>query len=239
MRPKLLARRLHKWLAMLVGLQVLIWAVSGVYMVAVHIDIIHGDMLVREVDTPLGPGLDRLVSPSALLSRYPGTQRLTLLRRGPELVYRLEGDGVSTVVDGVSGDLLPPLAAGEAVTIARAHYVSAGNPANALPARARLIEAEPPSEIQHLPLPVWRVDFDDAWGTSFYIDPETGQFLSRRHTLWRVFDFLWMLHILDYDTRDDINNTALRLLSGVALLFGLTGVWLLYLRFLPLRGRRP
>ena len=63
------------------------------------------------------------------------------------------------------------------------------------------------------------------------MDPGSGHFITRRHTLWRVFDFLWMLHIMDYETREDINTLLLTAatISGL-LLFGL-GVWVLYFSF--------
>ena len=95
----------------------------------------------------------------------------------------------------------------------------------------------PPSELQARSLPLWRIDFDDRWNSSFYIDPYTGEFTTRRHTLWRVFDFLWMLHVMDYDTRDDINNSLLRVFSVFGLSLGLSGVWLLFYSFRRKKAR--
>ena len=232
MRAKLLSRRLHKWLAILVGAQLLVWALSGFYMVAVHIDIIHGDMLVRPVDADLGRSLDRLLPIPTLLERYPDTRAVTLARRGELPIYRLDRETGREVVDARSGEPLDPLTAEQAAAIATHHFSGA-----ALVSATTLVERDPPSEIQFLPLPVWRVDFDDAWGTSFYVHPDTGQFMTRRHTLWRVFDFLWMLHIMDYDTRENINNTLLRIFAAMALLLGITGTWLVWLRFAPARAR--
>ena len=42
-RWPLLARRTHKWFSLIMGVQALFWIVSGLYMTAIHIDIIHGD----------------------------------------------------------------------------------------------------------------------------------------------------------------------------------------------------
>ena len=85
MRAKLLARRLHKWLALLVGAQLLVF-----YMVAVHIDIIHGDMLVRPVEPGLGQHLDGVLPVPAVLDRHPDAGGLTLSMRGDQPIYRLE-----------------------------------------------------------------------------------------------------------------------------------------------------
>ena len=79
------------------------------------------------------------------------------------------------------------------------------------------------------------MNFDDAWGTTFYVSPITGELSTRRHTLWRVFDFVWMLHIMDYDERENVNNKILRTVSILALLLVLTGIWYLYFR-LDVRG---
>ena len=49
--------------------------------------------------------------------------------------------------------------------------------------------------------------------------------------LWRVFDFVWMLHIMDYDERDDFNHPLLLITAGTALLFVFTGLWMLVLPF--------
>ena len=68
-----------------------------------------------------------------------------------------------------------------------------------------------------------------------YFSPDTGELLARRHNLWRGFDFLWMLHIMDYETRDDVNNLLLRAASVTGLLFALAGIWLLFYSF----RRRP
>jgi len=51
--------------------------------------------------------------------------------------------------------------------------------------------------------------------------------VARRHQLWRWFDFLWMLHIMDYDQRIDANNLLLRISASLALLFSLSGAGLL------------
>lgn len=52
-RPHVIARKAHKWLGLVIGVQVVIWSISGVYITVLHIDTIHGNHLVR---TP-PPGL--------------------------------------------------------------------------------------------------------------------------------------------------------------------------------------
>ena len=40
------SRKFHKWLMLFIGLQFIIWSISGAYMVIFDIDYIHGDSLV-------------------------------------------------------------------------------------------------------------------------------------------------------------------------------------------------
>lgn len=44
-----------------------------------------------------------------------------------------------------------------------------------------------------------------------------------RHRDWRTFDFLWMLHTMDYAGRDDFNNLLLRVFSVLGLATVLSG----------------
>jgi hypothetical protein len=46
------------------------------------------------------------------------------------------------------------------------------------------------------------VDFDDWLQTTLYLHPDTGALVTRRHRLWRWYDFQWMLHIMDYGDRE-------------------------------------
>ena len=84
-----------------------------------------------------------------------------------------------------------------------------------------------PKEIQSRPLPLWQAVFDDSIATTFYISPSTGELVSRRHSFWRAYDFLWMFHIMDYENRSDINNNLLRVAAAIGLFTALSGIWLL------------
>jgi hypothetical protein len=199
-------------------------------MVVVHIDTIHGDMLVANMKQDLGSAVDAALPVAELIALYPATWNLTLRQRADRPIYVAQSKHGTHIIDAVTGVELPLVDNAEAAAIARFHHVD-----DADVSAVSWIDADPPTEIQFASLPLWRVDFDDAWGSSFYIEPVTGNFVSRRHTLWRVFDFLWMLHIMDYDERDDVNNNLLRGSAILALIFALSGLWLLYFRFRPRR----
>jgi hypothetical protein len=128
------------------------------------------------------------------------------------------------VLDAVNGKLKSPIDRPRAVALAKYHYAGGGDVSEV----TLLADAsERPTEIQTRSLPLWQVRFDDAIETTFYVSPATGELVTRRHTFWRLYDFLWMFHIMDYENRTDINNNLLRLAAFLGFGFTLSGVWLL------------
>lgn len=61
--------------------------------------------------------------------------------------------------------------------------------------------------------------------------PQTGELVAKRHDLWRTFDFVWMFHIMDYETRDNVNNILLKIATWMMVITSLTGAWLLLYSF--------
>ena len=59
-----------------------------------------------------------------------------------------------------------------------------------------------------------------------------------RNDRWRAFDFLWMLHTMDYRGRADFNNRALRAFSVLGLVTVLSGFVLFVLTSRPVLARR-
>ncbi|MHC9085874.1 PepSY domain-containing protein [Luteimonas sp. RIT-PG2_3] len=224
MKPAFWARRAHKWIGLVIGLQALLWMVSGLYMTVISIDIIHGDHLAHVHANPLPADVARL-DPARL---QPGLQSYRLKRLLDREVYELRSaDGIA-LVDAQTGERVGPLQTEQIRALAQAAYQGDA----AITSIALLDKA--PREVATRPVPLYRVDFADRGGTSLYFSPNSGELLARRHELWRWFDLMWMLHIMDYETRSDVNNTLFRVAASIALLFALSGIWLLFYSF----GRR-
>src|SRR3546814_1659933 len=87
-RWPLLIRRTHKWLALFVGIQVVLWTLTGFYMVTVHIDYIHGDHLVRApAAQPFTLG--ELVDAPEVIAAYPQAEEIKLHRLLGEPAWRV------------------------------------------------------------------------------------------------------------------------------------------------------
>ena len=229
LRIRVLARKTHKWLGLFVGFQVVIWSLSGLYMTVVHIDTIHGDHLVREVPAPAF-AVRGLADPVRLAAnQHTIALRLAAVRGSPAYVVTTAMG--ERAFDARSGTPLPPPDEAEIRRLARAIYT--GEEAIA---SVRLLRKIPP-EIRGRAPPLWRVEFAGWNKPTLYLSPVTGELVSRRHELWRIFDFVWMLHIMDYAERENVNNLLLRVFTWGAVLMALSGAWLLVFAF-PRKKRK-
>lgn len=228
MRLPALARKTHKWLALIIGIQAVFWTISGVYMTAVHIDTIHGDHLVRAPDQR-SIALQGLVEPGSLIPG--GTRSVKLENQVGRPVYVVDAVPGRMLFDARTGELLSPIDEAGARERALSYYAGVGGIE-----KVELLDVAP-SEIKNRPVPIWRVEFAGLWRPTLYISPLTGELVAKRHDLWRTFDFVWMFHIMDYEERTDMNNTLLRVATWMSVAASLTGAWLLLYSFR--RRRRP
>ena len=215
---------LHKWIGLVVGIQVVFWVLGGLIMVALPIERVRGEHHIPQaepsaLDIAATVPLDQAV---AAAGGEAAQASLVLTPRGPVwTVTPLEGEPVRLSAE--TGGPLAPLDPGEASGLAAAQYAGPG-----LPVGAELLPVAPGETGRDGP--VWRVDFDDAEQTRLYLDPETGAVVSRRSDLWSFFDLMWRLHILDFETGENINSWWLLLISAVALILVITGLVLLWIR---------
>ena len=231
MRLPALARTTHKWLALIIALQAVFWTLSGLYMSAVHIDIIHGDRLVKS-EAPPPIRLSGLIEPTHLAHLAPGLKRARLESQLGRPVYVIDAAGGKALFDARTGEKLSPLSHAGAEARAKALFAERGSVVSAeLLTKAR-------REVQTRPMPLWRVEFEGAWRPTFYISPFTGELVARRHDLWRTYDFVWMFHIMDYENRTDVNNVLIRMATWMAFVTSLTGAWLLLYSFRRRRRSR-
>lgn len=213
--------KLHKWAALIIGLQVLAWVAGGLVMSAIPIQQVRGE---HNIAAPAGElDLAGVMSPGEAAAIAGITPTSVELR--PWLgrtVYGFGRDqGASLIMDAVTGEILSPIDADTARAVALADY--AGEPA--IDAVTFFTEATWESRRD---MPTWRVDFADGEGTRLYVSAATGEVVARRNDVWRIFDFFWMLHIMDYSERTNFNHPLLILASLFALGMSLFGFILLF-----------
>lgn len=220
MNPRRTLRRVHLWLGWLVGVPILFWTLSGLVMVVRPIDQVRGT--------------DRRAAPPVL--SYPATltppkvavplTTLALEVQGGRTVWIATFPGGARRADPATGAWLPGVTAGEARALADAVYT----PDSPIASVTRTPTDRPPLDLRK-PRPAWQIGFSD--GTHVYVDADTGQVLALRTRWWRLYDWMWGLHIMDLQERE---NTSHATLIGFAALALVTTVLALVL--LPLASRR-
>ncbi len=228
-------RRLHKWVGLLLAIQFVLWMSSGVVMSLLDAKKVQG----REyrIKPPAAPEWPRnVLAPDAVLAASAG--KVMAITSGWLLdrpVYQLQGDKRSWLVDASDGRSVS-IDGALARTIASASYSGSGKAGT-----PRLLNYT--LETRAHKEPVWRMDFNDEDETAVYVSSVSGNVLEHRNNTWRLFDFFWMLHIMDYSERTDFNNPLLVSSAIGGLWMALTGVWLLFAsvrlaEFVPTRLRQ-
>ena len=229
-------RKIHRWLGLLMLVQLLAWMVSGFYFTLHPIVEIRGEHLTRAAD-PFTPGdLDSTVPlraiGAALSAEFGAEWRLEtvgLFSSGDRLCWRAEGIAGDqpfrrlVALDGSA--VLPDLAAAEAARRAVGWLRSPAEPVS-----ISWIDAGGGGhDLRGRSGPAWKVTFEQPDAIDLYLDPWTGELLARRTDRWRLFDFMWMLHIMDYDAREDFHHPLLQAAAVAGLLVAISGLafWLL------------
>ena len=214
--------RWHIWLGWLAGVPLLLWTLSGLVMAARPIEDVRGGHLRSEIaPMPLPAGSeisvrlpsDRTRPVTAVSTRVEEGRVVTRLTYADESVERFDTDGRR----------LAPFSDVEARLLV-ARRVAGGDQV----ASVRLTDADnPPLEFRR-PMPALQVTLED--GTRVYVGRDSGEILAVRTRWWRVFDFMWGLHIMDLETREDTSHPLLIGFAAIALVTTLFGLTLLFRR---------
>ncbi len=220
---KAIVQRIHLWTGLLLGAQVLLWMASGVIMSWFHLDLVRGETNAVKT-TPPELEATAYASPGGVIAQMNGATSLELRTFQGRPVYEVKDvDGIA-LFNARTGDRLAPISEETARRVARNDY--SGD--------AKIIKSalmtDPPHEYRR-DKPVWRVDFDDSLHTRIYVSRLTGEVASRRNDIWRVYDFFWMLHIMDYGERTNFNNWFVKIASAAGLIFAISGMIIVVLRF--------
>lgn len=230
-------RKSHRYLGVLLGIQFLLWTIGGLYFSWTNIDEIHGDFQHKHL--PALKGNIRLAAPDSVLKQLKAVDSIQSMelvnilgRPYYNIVYFSKDKSRSVLADASTGALRKSVGKEEAVQIAVASF-------NGQPRLKRveyITSTNGHHEYRAKPLPAWAITFDHSTSTTVYVSAENGQVESFRNNKWRVFDFLWMLHTMDYSSRDNLNNWLLRAFSIFGLLTIFSGFTLYWT---SARKRRP
>lgn len=212
-------RRVHKWVGLILGLQFLLWALSGSVMALLDKDQVggHGAGTSHAHVLPEGDYFD--------LASVPHNESVTgvvLRDLGARPVYELRTERGVHLIDATDG---------EDIQVDADVALSVAAMMNDAPVRNVRLLAKANLESRDHDGAVWRVDFNDAENSSAYISRDTARFLVMRGDTWRTWDFFWMLHNMDYINRKSFNHPFIIFVAFGTLWLSGTGFYLLFKSF--------
>lgn len=220
-----LSTQLHKWIVLVVGIQVLGWVLGGLIMTAIPIERVRGEHHIADT-TPPPIDLKRLVPLEKQLALAGttalGSATLKTTPRGPIWVIK-SAAGSEGWWNAYTGENVEEITSADARRYGASAYKG--------PARlvgVDYVEVAPKEALASGPL--WRVSFDDAEHTRLYLDAFTGEVVSRRSSIWRFYDFFYQVHIMNFGDSRTYNHPVIITVTAATLIVVLTGFILLWIR---------
>ena len=228
-------RKTHRWMGVILGIQFFLWTLGGLYFSWSDMDEIHGDHQKAHIH-PISADVG-LVNPKEIIDQIKLRDSINFLfdirliqilnRPFYQITYSKEHDrGKKTqLANAKTGELRTALSKEEAIEIAKKNFI------NETPVKSveYLTNTNGHHEYREQPLPAFAITFSHPTNTTVYVASELGTVQKFRNSKWRIFDFLWMLHTMDYQSRDNISNWLLRAFSIFGLFTIISGFTLFFI----------
>jgi len=229
-------RKIHKWASVIIGIQFLLWLLSGIYFnlmdhtkAAGHTfrshthhqaEVINNELVeLKYVATQFKPSIS--ITPTYLLG-----QPYYLLTHEKGLYKGFKNH--YTLVDAYTGEQVK-IDSDFASKLAKQSY-SGPSDISSIKLMQPPIEDFPKQKNAS-----WRINFVNDINTSVYIEAESGRLVGHSDDDKRFADIFFMLHFMDYGNEGSFNNIQIILFAFITLWLSLTG--LIWTIDLGLRGQ--
>jgi len=221
-------RKSHRYLGLVFGIQFLFWTIGGLYFSWTDIKQIRGED-IRKNNPPLllessSASLSQIISRLKANKPVDHIETVQLAEVLGKTYYQVSYHDASgmkiQLADAETGELRPPLTEQEAIAVANSRLLQSADVVRT----EYLKHTSGQHEYREKPLPAYAITYGGKVNTTVYVSAEAGTVQSFRNNRWRIFDFLWMLHTMDYENRDNINNWLLRIFSAFGLVLIISGL---------------
>lgn len=221
------SRFFHKWISLFIGAQVFLWFVSGTVMSYLPIQEVRGNHIIKEDKVKFKV---EKIKPISEISFNQPVDVVELKKRDSQFLYVFRSGENQVAFDAITGKIASLLNEQEAILMASKNILFPSPPTNVvlLDNKSREYKGD---------LPVWKIDYETPETYSLYVSPYTGEIKAVRNQRWRIFDFFWMLHIMDYINRENINSPWLTILSALSVILTISGFLLIISVFKQRRKR--
>ena len=227
-------RTWHRRLGPIVGLQLLLWSLGGVYFSWVNTATIRGEADAASAE-PVNLKYENYLAPITPLIRNSNLAQIKDIQLGKLLnipVYRLiQDERHAETYNAITGERLSPIDRTTAAALAEADLASE------VPIR-RVEKIEQQGGEYRGPVPAWKVTFDNWKAPAVYVSAGTGRVTARRSLFSRAYSVLWWLPFGNDPAGDNTRTWIVRVTSILGLVAVTSGFYLWYLTTPLLRPTR-
>ena len=210
-----IVRNTHKYLSFFISLQLFLWTISGIYFAFNKIELVRGEQYRLTESFPID--FDEVK-----FSRSD-VQQVKAINRLGEIIFVVSGrKGIEYL--NAFGNPVSKLNKSEVFEI-----VSSSSTLEPIDLE-EITESAKGSEFRGRDLPLYKVTSlnDKDKKINLYLNVFSGEITAVRSLQWRIWDLMWGFHIMDWQTRDKINNIFLKIFSILALVSSISGIMLFF-----------
>tara|TARA_R110001583_G_scaffold561_13_gene5039 strand:+ start:9739 stop:11577 length:1839 start_codon:yes stop_codon:yes gene_type:complete len=228
-------RKIHKWASVFVGLQFLLWLISGIYFNVMDMSKATGNTYrIKQQHSEIDGR--NFVEPKTVLHNFAATISLKPIELLAKPYYLLTHQQALynnfknsyTLVDALTGKQVN-FDKEFANKLAQSSYSGPGKIKNTQLINNKI--ADFPKEHNS----AWQIDFADQLNTSVFIDSGSGRIIGHSDDDKRFADIFFMLHFMDYGNVGSFNSIQIIVFAFVTLWLSFTG--LIWTIDLGLRGQ--
>ena len=210
-----IVRNTHKSLSFFISVQLFLWTVSGIYFAFNKIELVRGEQYRLTESFPINFN-------EVNFSRSD-VQQVKAINRLGEIIFVVSGSRGIEYLNAL-GTPVSKLSKSEVFEI-----VSSSSTLEPIDLE-EITESSKGSEFRGRDLPLYKVTSlnDKDKKINLYLNVFSGEITAVRSLQWRIWDLMWGFHIMDWQTRDKINNIFLKIFSILALVSSISGILLFF-----------
>ena len=212
---KNIVRNTHKYLSFFISLQLFLWTISGIYFAFNKIELVRGEQYRLTESFP--------VNFNEVNFSRSDVYQIKAIKRLDEIIFVVNASKGTEYLNAL-GTPVSKLSKSEVFEI-----VSSSSTLEPIDLE-EISESSKGSEFRGRDLPLYKVTSlnDKDKKINLYLNVFSGEITAVRSLQWRIWDLMWGFHIMDWQTRDKINNIFLKIFSILALVSSISGIMLFF-----------
>ncbi len=210
-----IVRNTHKYLSFFISLQLFLWTISGIYFAFNKIELVRGEQYRLTESFP--------VNFNEVNFSRSDVYQIKAIKRLDEIIFVVNASKGTEYLNAL-GTPVSKLSKSEVFEI-----VSSSSTLKPIDLE-EISESPKGSEFRGRDLPLYKVTSlnDKDKKINLYLNVFSGEITAVRSLQWRIWDLMWGFHIMDWQTRDKINNIFLKIFSILALVSSISGILLFF-----------